>query len=79
MLGGQAIFREQHPHPAGPSQPGGQLAVAAKRPELETSAVQEEEYMLASPLAWAACLRPRCERLCPGSQTGGELGHDVRR
>jgi hypothetical protein len=44
MLGGQAIFREQHQHPAGPSQPGGQLAVAAQRPELETSAVQEEEH-----------------------------------
>jgi hypothetical protein len=33
--GGQAVLREQHPHPAGPSQPGGQLAVAAKRSELE--------------------------------------------
>jgi hypothetical protein len=44
MLGGQAVFREQHPHPAGPSQPGGQLAVAAKRPELVTSAVQEQEH-----------------------------------
>src|SRR6202046_3514875 len=44
MLGGQAIFREQHPHPAGPSQPGGQLTVAAKRPEFVTFAVQEEEH-----------------------------------
>jgi hypothetical protein len=26
MLGSQPIFREQHPHPAGRSQPGGQLA-----------------------------------------------------
>src|ERR1700722_15811133 len=42
MLGGQAIFREQHPHSAGPSQSGGQLAVAAKRAELVTSAVQED-------------------------------------
>jgi hypothetical protein len=44
MLGGQAVFREQHPHPAGPSQPGGQLAVAAQRAELITSAVQEQEH-----------------------------------
>ena len=44
MLGGQAVFGEQYPHPAGPSQPGGQLAVAAKRPELEASAMQEEEH-----------------------------------
>jgi hypothetical protein len=44
MLGGQAVFGEQDPHPAGPSQPGGQLAVAAKRPELEASAMQEEEH-----------------------------------
>jgi hypothetical protein len=44
MLGGQAVFGEQHPHPAGPSQPGGQLAVAAQRPELETTAVQEQEH-----------------------------------
>ena len=44
MLGGQAVLREKHPHPAGPSQPGGQLAVAAKRPEPEASAVQEEEH-----------------------------------
>ena len=36
MLGGQPVLREQHPHPAGPPQPGRQLAVAAQRPELET-------------------------------------------
>jgi hypothetical protein len=44
MLGCQAVFREQHPHPAGPSQPGGQLTVAAKRPELVASAVQEQQH-----------------------------------
>jgi hypothetical protein len=44
MLGGQAVFREQHPHPAGPSQPGGQLAVAAKRAELGPASVQEQEH-----------------------------------
>ena len=44
MLGGQPVFGEQHPHPAGPSQPGGQLAVAAKRPELVPAAVQEQQH-----------------------------------
>ena len=44
MLGGQAVFREKHPHPAGPSQPGSQLAVAAHRPELVTPAMQEQEH-----------------------------------
>jgi hypothetical protein len=44
MLRGQAIFKEQHSHPAGASQPGGQLAVAAKRPKLVTSAVEKEEH-----------------------------------
>jgi hypothetical protein len=44
MLRSQAIFREQHPHPAGPPQPGGQFAVAANRPELVTSAVREQEH-----------------------------------
>ena len=44
MFGGQAIFREQDSHPAGSSQPSGELAVAAKRPELVASAVHEEEH-----------------------------------
>jgi hypothetical protein len=44
MLWGQAVLREEHPHPAGPSEPGGQLAVAANRPELEASAVEEQEH-----------------------------------
>ena len=45
MLGGQAVLREQYPHPAGPSQPGGQLAVAAKRPELEASTMHEHQHL----------------------------------
>jgi GrpB-like predicted nucleotidyltransferase (UPF0157 family) len=32
MLGGQAVLGEEHPHPAGPSQPGGQLAVLRSDP-----------------------------------------------
>jgi hypothetical protein len=58
MLGGQAVLREQHPHPAGPSQPGGQLAVAAKRPEPEASAMQEQQHPAgvrfrgAEPVGW---------------------------
>ena len=44
MLGGQPVFREQHPHPGGPAQPGGQFAVAADRPELEPPAVQEQQH-----------------------------------
>src|ERR1700691_2620683 len=44
MLRGQPVFREQHPHPADPSQPGSQLTVAANRPELVPSIVQEQEH-----------------------------------
>jgi hypothetical protein len=39
---GPGDIQGTHPHSAGPSQPGGQLAVAAKRAELVTSAAQED-------------------------------------
>ena len=44
MLGGQPVLGEQHPHPAGPAQPGRQLTVAGQRPELESPAVQEQQH-----------------------------------
>jgi hypothetical protein len=68
MLRGQAVFREQHPHPARPSQPGGQLAVAANRPELEASAVQEQEH--------PAGIRSRSGKPAGWHPAGVHLGHE---
>ena len=43
MLGGEAVFGEQDAHAARPSQPGGELAMAAERSELVATAVQVEQ------------------------------------
>ena len=44
MLRCQAVFGEQDSHPAGSPESGGQLAVAAQRPELVAAAVHEQQH-----------------------------------
>jgi hypothetical protein len=66
------------PSELGPSQPGGQLAVAAQRPELVSSTTQEEQDTAAvrstggKPVGWAPAIASALHGLaCPDHRSQG--------